>query len=138
MPKLSRFRILHRRIRFHRAKPTQHENGIFYPMRFMPDRLHSLPRCQARYAHSNLQKWRKSQMPRRKLKTSSIEAERERFKQRRKQYLKKKQSDARIARTNNEEIKQYQANIKRAKREIKLYERAIDVLLTIQKVTKGK
>ena len=77
-------------------------------------------------------------MARRKLKTSSIEAERERFKQRRKQYLKKKQSDARIARTNNEEVKQYQANIKRAKREIKLYERAIDVLLTIQKVTKGK
>ena len=138
MPKLSRLRILYRRIRFHRTKPTQHENGIFYPMRFMPNRLHSLPRCQARYAHSNLQKWRKSQMPRRKLKTSSIEAERERFKQRRKQYLKKKQSDARIARTNNEEIKQYQANIKRAKREIKLYERAIDVLLTIQKVTKGK
>ena len=108
-------------------------------MRYMSNRLHSLPRCQARYAHSNLQKRRKDQtMPRKNLKTSSIEAERAKFKQRRKQYLKKKQSDARIARSNNEEIKQYQANIKRAKREIKLYERAIDVLLTIQKVTKGK
>jgi len=108
-------------------------------MRYMPNRLHSLLRNQARYAHSNLQKRRKDQtMPRKNLKTSSIEAERARFKKRRKQYLKKKQSDARIAKTNNEEIKQYQANIKRAKREIKLYERAIDVLLTIQKVTKGK
>jgi hypothetical protein len=77
-------------------------------------------------------------MPRRNLKNSTSPTELEKFKKRRKQYLKKKQSDARIARSNNEEIKQYQANIKRAKREIKLYERAIDVLLTIQKVTKGK
>ena len=77
-------------------------------------------------------------MPRRNLKNSTSPTDLEKFKKRRKQYLKKKQSDARIARTNNEEIKQYQANIKRAKREIKLYERAIDVLLTIQKVTKGK
>ena len=77
-------------------------------------------------------------MPRQNLKNSTSPTDLEKFKKRRKQYLKKKQSDARIARTNNEEIKQYQANIKRAKREIKLYERAIDVLLTIQKVTKGK
>ena len=104
----------------------------------MPDRLHSLPRCQARYAHSNIQKRRKIQMPRRNLKNSTSPTDLEKFKKRRKQYLKKKQSDARIARSNNEEIKQYQANIKRAKREIRLYERAIDVLLTIQKVTKGK
>ena len=108
-------------------------------MRIMSITLHSKAKNYPRYTNSNLQKRRKDQtMPRKNLKTSSIEAERERFKQRRKQYLKKKQSDARIARTNNEEIKQYQANIKRAKREIKLYERAIDVLLTIQKVTKGK
>jgi len=108
-------------------------------MRCVSNRLHGLPRCQAHHAHSNLQKRRKDQaMPRKNLKTSSIEAERARFKKRRKQYLKKKQTDARIARTNNEEIKQYQANIKRAQREIKLYERAIDVLLKIQKVTKGK
>ena len=108
-------------------------------MRCMSNRLHSLPRCQTRYAHSNLQKRRKDQtMPRKNLKTSPIKAERERYEKRRKQYLKKKQTEARITRTNNKEVKQYQANIKRAKREIKLYERAIDVLLTIQKVTKGK
>jgi len=105
----------------------------------MSIRLHSKSKNYPRFTIRNLQKRRKDQtMPRKNLKTSSIKAERERYQKRRKQYLKKKQTEARITRTNNKEVKQYQANIKRAKREIKLYERAIDVLLTIQKVTKGK
>jgi rRNA maturation endonuclease Nob1 len=107
-------------------------------MRFMPDRLHSLPRCQTRYAHSHLQKWRKNKMPKRNLKNSTSPTELEEYKKRKKRYAKEKQSKARVARTNNKEIKEYQAKIKTAKRAIKLYEKAIDVLLTIQKVIKGE
>ena len=104
----------------------------------MPNRLHSLFKNQTHHTHSNLQKRRKNQMQRRNLKASTIEAEREMFRKRRKKYLRKKQSDSRIAKTNNENIKQYQDSIKRAKIEIKLCERAIDVLLKLQDVTKGK
>ena len=108
-------------------------------MQFVSNRFYSLLNSKTRNAHSNLQKWRKNQtMPRRNLKESTIEAERARFKKRRKQYLKKKQTDARIARTNNEEIKQYQAKIKKAQREIKLYEKAIDVLIQIQTTLEGR
>ena len=107
-------------------------------MRFMPDRLYRLLNNKTRHTHSHLQKWRKNKMQKRNLKNSTNPTELEEYKRRKKRYAKEKQSKARVARTNNKEIKEYQAKIKTAKRAIKLYEKAIDVLLTIQKVIKGE
>ena len=74
----------------------------------------------------------------RNLKNSKIKEERAIYKKYRRKYLKKKQSKARSTKSNNTEIKRYQANIRRARYEIELYLKAIDVLIQIQKATKGK
>ena len=74
-------------------------------------------------------------MPRKDLKNSKHEEDRAKFKQRRKQYLKLKKEKARQAKTKDPEIKKYQEAVKDAERHIKLYKKAIDVLLAIEKTT---
>lgn len=76
-------------------------------------------------------------MPRKDLKNSKHEEERAKFKKRRRQYLKEKKDKARKAKTKNAEISKYQDKIKQAETNIKLYKKAIDIILAIEKSASG-